>query len=114
MLSVGTTTRLIHNEPKKGSGQFGAHAELGMNTIMPSRGSCREESANPDTARVLRLAPRHDMGKAQQVKQGDFTLHERKLIPNKSAFGFYRPHQPKKIARIMPRGASSKPAIHLA
>jgi hypothetical protein len=54
------------------------------------------------------------MGKAQEVKQGDFTLHEGELIPNKSVFGFYRPHQPKKVARIMPRGASGEPAIHLA
>jgi hypothetical protein len=54
------------------------------------------------------------MGKAQQVKQGDFTLHEGELIPKRSIFGFYRPHQPKKVARIMPRGAGGKPAIQLA
>jgi hypothetical protein len=82
--------------------------------IMPSRRSCRGELANPDTARVLRLTPRHDIGKAQQVKQGDFTLHEGKLIPNRSVFGFYRPHQPKKVARIVPRGTSGKPAFQLA
>jgi hypothetical protein len=97
-----------------GSRQIDVHAEFGMNTIMPSRGSCRAESAIPDTARVLRLTPRHDMGKARQVKQGDFTLHEGELIPNRSVFGFYRLHQPKKVARIMPRGVSGKPAIHLA
>jgi hypothetical protein len=54
------------------------------------------------------------MSKAQELKQGDFTSHEGELIPNRSVFGFYRPYQPKKVARIMPRGASGKPAIHLA
>src|SRR5262245_25860043 len=49
---------------RKGSGQFDVHVELGISMIMPSRGSCREKSADPDTARGLRLDPRHDMSKA--------------------------------------------------
>ncbi len=38
-------------------------------------------------------------------------LIDRKKASNSSAFAFYRPRQPKKGVRIMPRGASGKPAI---
>ena len=45
------------------------------------------KSANPDTVRVLRHVPRHDMDKAQQVQIGEFTSHGGKLLPNSSDWG---------------------------
>jgi hypothetical protein len=69
--------------------------------------------ANPDTARVLRPFPRHDSGKTEQAKKGDFALHGVKWFPNSSDFALYRPHHPKKGVWIMPRVASGKSAICL-
>ncbi len=47
---------------------------------MPSSRSCRVKSVNPDTAAILRLVPRHDMGKSQRSKKG--------ISPSMEANGF--------------------------
>jgi hypothetical protein len=85
-----------------------------MTAIIPNPGSCRNTSANPDTVRVCRHIPRHDMTKAQQVKKGDFTPNRGKRPLNWSVLALYRPHRWKKGVSIMPKAITDKAAIYLA
>src|SRR4030095_2923313 len=54
----------------EGSGQFRVHPEHGMNSIIPSTGSCRVTLVNVYGATIACEAPRHDQSEARNARRG--------------------------------------------